>query len=372
MNSSTCTGCCLGVNMLNLKKVLICLLLLLTLCSAFGATKERRIALVIGNSEYKSTPLRNPVNDAKAMEITLKELGFETTAAYNVTTYQEFGKLIQDFGTEISQGGVGLFYYAGHGVQVDGKNYLIPTHARIKKESDIEFEGVDLDRVLSEMQNARNELNIIVLDACRDNPFSSSVRSGTRGLASITRTVPDCLIAYATQPNGVAADGDGVNGIFTEELLKSITTPGLSLTQIMMRVRDGVKNRTDNEQLPWETSLLTKDFYFLPDASALNRERLNSELEMNLGIQVGTSYQTQKWFAFSLSALSVLSSIYFNGRSDYYYDKYKSADSAGNATMYRDKTENYDTYKTISTYTIPIPVGWFIYAMIKDSGKRGK
>lgn len=352
--------------MIKPKMMILSTLMLLLLSNALCLEQQRRIALVIGNSDYKSTPLKNPVNDAKAMEITLKELGFETTAAYDVTSYQDFGKLIQDFGTEISQGGVGLFYYAGHGVQVEGKNYLIPTHAKIKKESDIEFEGVDLDRVLSEMQTAHNELNIIILDACRDNPFSSSIRSGTRGLASIARTVPDCLIAYATQPNGVAADGDGVNGVFTEELLKSITTPGLSLTQIMMRVREGVKSRTENEQLPWETSLLTKDFYFLPDASALNRERLNSALQMNLDEQSGTSFQNQKWIAFSLMSLDILAAIYFNQRSDDFYYKYVHANSEHSASDYRDKTENYDTYRNISAYTVPLPLSWFVYAIIKD------
>lgn len=239
---------------------------MLLLCAILSAADaDNRIALVIGNSTYPSSPLKNPVNDARAMANTLQELDFKVTAAYNVRSYQELIKLIRDFGNELQKGGVGLFYYAGHGVQIEGNNYLIPTQADIRKEGDVELEAVDLNRVLNEMQYARNEVNIIILDACRDNPYSSSFRSTTRGLASITKPVPDCLIAYATQPNGVARDGEGENGVFTEELLKAIKTPGLSLTQVMMQVRNGVKTRTNNEQLPWENSLLTRDFFFKPE-----------------------------------------------------------------------------------------------------------
>jgi len=241
-------------------KVLFVILLLGMLGAAYGV--EERYALVIGNSAYASSPLRNPVNDAMAMNKALTNLGFKVTAAYDVGTYQQMVKLIRDFGLQLQKGGIGLFYYAGHGVQIDGKNYLIPVMADIRKEGDVELEAVDLDRVLNEMQYARNEVNIIILDACRDNPYSTKFRSSARGLATITKPVPDCLIAYATQPNGVARDGDGNNGIFTEELLKAMQTPGLSLTQVMMQVRTNVKNRTNDEQLPWENSLLTRDFYF--------------------------------------------------------------------------------------------------------------
>lgn len=245
-------------------KRFVLIIILLGIVLILAAQAERRIALVIGNSSYRTSPLKNPVNDATAMTATLKEMGFKVTSAYNVRNYQELIKLIRDFGSELQKGGVGLFYYAGHGVQIGGNNYLIPVEADIRKEGDVELEAVDLNRVLNEMQYARNDVNIIILDACRDNPYASSFRTTTRGLASITKPVPDCLIAYATQPNGVARDGDGANGVFTEELLKAINTPGLTLTQVMMQVRNGVKTRTNNEQLPWENSLLTRDFYFKP------------------------------------------------------------------------------------------------------------
>jgi len=240
---------------------LVIALALLIALTALSATEQKRTALVIGNSAYSGSPLRNPVNDARAMERALTQLGFNVTLATDVKDYQGIIRLIQDFGQELQKGGVGLFYYAGHGVQMEGKNYLIPTQAVIRREGDVELEAVNLDRVLNEMQYARNDINIIILDACRDNPYAATFRSSQRGLATITRSVPDCLIAFATQPNGVALDGDGNNGIFTEELLKNISTPGLSITQIMMRTRNGVRQRTKDAQLPWETNLLSDDFY---------------------------------------------------------------------------------------------------------------
>lgn len=242
-------------------KYFFIVVLLLGALKFLSAAEQIRNALVIGNSGYSGSPLKNPVNDARAMERALNQLGFKVTLATDVKNYQGMVKLIRDFGLELQKGGVGLFYYAGHGVQMAGRNYLIPTQADIRKEGDVELEAVDLDRVLNEMQYARNDINIIILDACRDNPYAATFRSSQRGLATITRSVPDCLIAFATQPNGVALDGEGNNGIFTEELLKNISTPGLSITQIMMRTRNGVRQRTQDAQLPWETNLLSDDFY---------------------------------------------------------------------------------------------------------------
>lgn len=351
------------------KTFAILLLMLLAAGFALAETPERRIALVIGNSKYRSNALTNPENDARAMAQTLSALGFETTAAYNVRSYQQFGKLIQDFGAQIKTGGIALFYYAGHGVQVEGKNYLVPTNARINKESDVEFEAIDLDRVLSEMQNADNDLNIVILDACRDNPYSSSIRSGTRGLASIARSVPDCLIAYATQPNGVASDGDGLNGVFTEELLKSITTPGLSLTQIMMRVREGVKTRTNAEQIPWETSLLTRDFYFIPDAASIDKDKLNEAMKLEFA-KNQPNYRSQKWIALSLVTADVLAAIYLKGKADSNYDNYLAATTNQQAIDYRDKTEAYDSYQRFTSLMIPLPLSWFVYCVIKDGQRK--
>ncbi len=251
-----------------MKKLILGLLLLTLLtCPLLAARK----ALVIGNSEYLTAPLRNPVNDARAMELALRDLGFEVTVGYNIKDHREMLRLILDFGAELDavadeDESVGLFYYAGHGVQSNGRNYLIPTEANIRRDQDIELEGVELDRVLREMGYAQNDVNIIIMDACRNNPYASSLRSAMPGLAPTTaKRIPGLLIAYATEPDGVARDGSGDNGIYTEELLKNINTPGLTLNQILMKTRESVIAKTNGDQIPWENSSLTRDFYFDPN-----------------------------------------------------------------------------------------------------------
>jgi hypothetical protein len=240
------------------KFILGLMLLTLVICPLLASRK----ALVIGNSAYTASPLKNPVNDARAMEKVLRDLGFDVTVGYDVRDYREMLRLIQDFGEGLDEESVGLFYYAGHGIQNNGRNYLIPTDADIRRDRDIPLQGVLLDEVLAEMDNAQNEINIVILDACRNNPFATSLRSAKRGLAATTEKIPGLLIAYATAPDGVAQDGTGDNGIYTEELMKNMKIPGLSLTQILMQTREGVMKRTDREQIPWDNSSLIREFYF--------------------------------------------------------------------------------------------------------------
>jgi len=188
-------------------------------------TSEKRTALVIGNANYKQASLKNPINDARAMANALRNVGFEVLLRENLNR-RDMVDAITEFGGKIQRGGTGLFYYAGHGMQMDGKNYLLPIGAAIEKKQDAEFEAVDVGRVLGEMDNARNRVNIVVLDACRDNPFARSWRSTTaeRGLAFMNAP-SGTYIAYATAPGEVAADGDGKNGLYTQELLAQIQTP---------------------------------------------------------------------------------------------------------------------------------------------------
>ena len=223
---------------------------------------EQRIALVIGNSAYSSGPLKNPVNDATAMAAMLKKLGFSVTLQKNAKQ-QEMDESIRDFGRRLKRArGVGLFYYAGHGIQIGGVNYLLPVNARIEKESDVRFQSVNADTVLAEMENAENELNIVILDACRDNPFSRSFRNVTRGLAIIGNAPSGTFISYSTGANQVARDGDGKNSPYTRALLENMDKPGLSLNNVFMKVRSKVKKETG--QIPWELSSLEGDFYFVP------------------------------------------------------------------------------------------------------------
>jgi hypothetical protein len=170
------------------------------------ATKPARSALVIGNGAYERMPLKNPVNDAQDMAGALKELGFEVMHLKNATLRQ-FDSAVREFGSKLKQkGGTGLFYYAGHGMQVKGRNYLIPVDASIDTESDVKFEAMNAGLILGKMEDAGNQINIVILDACRDNPFARRFRSARRGLARMDAP-KGSLVAYATSPGSVAADG---------------------------------------------------------------------------------------------------------------------------------------------------------------------
>ena len=221
----------------------------------------KRIALVIGNGAYtKAPPLKNPPNDARDMAATLRTLGFDVTSGIN-TNQRDMKRLIREFGQKLKAGGSGLFYYAGHGVQSKGRNYLIPVDADIQSEAEVEDSGVDASLVLNFMDDAQNGLNIVILDACRNNPFARSFRSASSGLAQVDAPT-GTLIAYATAPGRVASDGTGQNGLYTSELLKQMRVPGLSATEMFMRVRAEVMKQTSNKQVPWEASSLVGSFYF--------------------------------------------------------------------------------------------------------------
>lgn len=215
----------------------------------FGYTAtERRIALVIGNGAYNNSPLKNPVNDAIDMASALRKLGFSVTLKTNANQ-RAMEEAIRAFGRQLTKGGVGLFYYAGHGIQSRGTNYLIPVHAEIKSEADVKYEAVDAGRVLAQMEEAGNNLNIIVLDACRNNPFARSFRSADQGLAKMDAPTGS-ILAYATAPGSVAADGTGRNGLYTEKLLKHMQTPGLTVERMFKLVRRDVTKGSKTRQVP--------------------------------------------------------------------------------------------------------------------------
>jgi uncharacterized caspase-like protein len=225
----------------------------------------RRVALIIGNADYRyASSLRNPVNDARDMREVLSSYGFELLGKDNCGL-AEMKQLITEFGRRLNSGGaVGLFYYAGHGVQVEGRNYLIPVDANIHSEQQVEFDAVDIGRVINEMNAAGNGINIVILDACRKNPFARSWRSATDGLAPLDPP-RGMLIAFATLPNRVADDGPGRNGVFTSELLRQLRTPGLELEELFRRVRKSVDEDSGRQQIPLVTSTVIGDFYFSSD-----------------------------------------------------------------------------------------------------------
>ena len=235
---------------------------MLLAAGAAAAAGEHRVALVIGNSDYKTAPLKNPVNDARAMASALRNLGFEVLTGENVSRKAMLQRL-REFRDKLGPDSVGLFYYAGHGIQVKGQNYLIPTDAAVRSEAEIDEESVNLAHLLDRLDEAKNSINIVILDACRDNPFARSFRSASRGLAQVDAPT-GTLIAYATAPGRTAADGDGANGLYTEEMLRVLRTPGLKVEDVLKRVRAGVVQRTNGVQTPWDASSLIGDFYFIP------------------------------------------------------------------------------------------------------------
>jgi hypothetical protein len=222
---------------------------------------EKRIALVIGNSEYgNKTPLKNPANDANLMEATLKDLGFEVIKRINAGK-DVMAAAIREFSQKLPGYNVGLFYYAGHGNQVDGINYMIPTDATLENKDACKYEAVRVDFLVDEFNKYPENTNIVILDACRDNPYKSWARGSAAGYKAMTCS-SGTIIAYATSEGATAADGEGANGLYTEELVKQMAIPQ-PIESVFKRTRVQVRIRSNDKQIPTEYSFLNGDFYFV-------------------------------------------------------------------------------------------------------------
>jgi Caspase domain len=222
-----------------------------------ASKKPSRIALVIGNGAYQSAPLPNPSNDAKDMAALLKDAGFEVVHRENASL-KEMHLALREFGDKLKRESLGLFYFAGHGVQVRGRNYLIPVDADIGREDEVAFSALDLQAVMEKMDTARNHTNLIILDACRDNPFSSKVKLANAGLAQIDAP-PGSFVAFATAPGSTAADGSGRNGLYTQHLLAHLTQPGARIEDAFKQVRAAVRSASSGKQTPWESTSLENE-----------------------------------------------------------------------------------------------------------------
>ncbi len=232
------------------------------------ASAEKRVALVIGNSAYQHTgTLKNPSNDATDMARTLRELDFEVIDGTDLTK-RDMVKRIRTFADKVRGADVGLFYYAGHGLQVNGRNFLAPVDAKLSSDVDLDFEAVELDLVLKQLERS-SRLSLVFLDACRDNPLAMQLAQTSRslgigrGLAQVEKAV-GMMIAFSTQPGNVALDGDGRNSPYTAALLRHIAAQGRSINDTMIEVRRDVLEQTDGKQVPWENSSLTGQFFFKP------------------------------------------------------------------------------------------------------------
>jgi hypothetical protein len=262
-----------------------------------AAASIPRIALVVGNAHYASVgPLRNPENDARDMCVSLTQLGFQVQCVVDVPNKREFKSAIRNFTALLSKGTAGLFYYAGHGLQVDGENYLVPTQAELKVRADIDDESLNLKYLMAELDQAGNGFNIVILDACRNNPWSGSFRAVGRGLAATTDTPAGTLVVYATAANDLAQDGSGRNGVFTRSLLSHLPKPGLSIEEMIKHVTIDVQQesfgRTGMRQTPFVYSSFTGDFCFagcdapaLPAVDAVTQAELQAAKERNAQLE---------------------------------------------------------------------------------------
>lgn len=238
-----------------------------------AAQGERRTALVIGNGAYKSAPLKNPVGDAEAVAASLRLLGYEVSLRRDIGLF-EMIESMREFSLKSAKSSVRLLYYAGHGVQVKGRNYLLPVDADPQAEDEIAAKAADVGEFIDRLGGLKSGLNIVVLDACRVNPFAGGVIVGPDGrrfkfrgvtppgLAPLEAPV-GTLVAFSTAPNGIALDGPaGSHSVYAKHLLKHLPTEGLPIEQLFKRVRIGVADETQRVQVPWESSSLTADYCF--------------------------------------------------------------------------------------------------------------
>jgi hypothetical protein len=223
-----------------------------------------RTALVIGNGNYGNAPLPNPANDAGAIGERLGRLGFKVTTLIDAKR-EAMRNAAADYGEQLARHkGVGLFYFAGHGLQLSWRNFLVPVDANLARADDVVLQTLDLRQLFDRLGRAGNAMNVIILDACRDNPFGSELKTG-KGLSQMDAPI-GTLLAYATSPGNVASDGAGANGLYTEHLLREIHAPEARIEDVFKRVRLGVRRASNGQQIPWESTSLEEDFYFVPPA----------------------------------------------------------------------------------------------------------
>ena len=225
------------------------------------APGDLRIALVIGNAAYAAAPLANPGNDARAMRDALQGMGFTVIEARDASKAQMHAAITRAGTALKGHRGIGMLYYAGHGLQLDWRNYMVPVDARISSAAEVSAQAVDVQAVIDAFKAAGNRINIVVLDACRDNPFAATA-SG-KGLAQMDAP-PGTLLAYATAPGNVAEDGDAKsgNGLYTQFLVKELAQPAAKIEDVFKRVRLQVRMQSQGRQIPWESTSLEDDFYF--------------------------------------------------------------------------------------------------------------
>lgn len=367
-------------------------------------TTHKRKALVVGIADYDyADDLNNPENDAKDMADVLKQLGFDVSEYTNLDQ-DDLRKAIDEFGDNLGKNDIALFFYAGHGIQANGVNFLVPTNAQPKSEADVEYNCVNTERVLAKMETAETYLNIMILDACRNNPFERGWRgSKTRGLASMSAP-GGTIIAFATDPGNVASDGDGRNGLFTSKLLRYINQPDITFEKVLKYTGKDVSIETSKEQTPWWNSSYYGDFYMAgktqkeetPEEETVVKEEENEPIAENTGDIVwqddkhgtftdprdGQSYKVVKigeqvWMAENLNYTQGIPHITDKAQ----WDKLDRNNTDAAWCYYENKTENGDKYGALYTYAAALqvaPEGWHLptkeefEALLKQFGGAGE
>lgn len=244
--------------------------------AANPAADPSRLALIIGNSSYRDAPLVNPANDAKAVGGLFTQAGFTVDSRLDATR-ADMTAAIERFGAAVKRSETKLvvFYYAGHGAQLDWRNYLLPVDAVVQKQDDMKQRCVDLSLLLGQLSAAKDKTFVIILDACRNNPFGSAYRPEQKGLSQFDAPVGS-LLAYATAPGNVAADGEGQNGLYTEHLVRELGQRGTRIEDALKRVRLNVRLASHGEQIPWETTSLEGDVFIFKEG---HKQLTEAELE---------------------------------------------------------------------------------------------
>src|SRR5213079_1459760 len=283
---------------LGLRGFFLAAALLLGVCQP--AFAEKRVALVLGNSAYQNVArLPNPVNDGTVIAATLKNAGFDVVDSRHDLPAAETRRALRDFADRARDADIAVVYYAGHGIEVDGTNYLIPVDAKLERDTDVYDEALSLDRVLLAIEPAK-KLRLVILDACRDNPFSRNMkrtvasRAIGQGLAKVEPNSPNMLIAYSAKAGSTAADGDGNNSPFTVALSRHLTTPGLDVRRAFGFVRDDVLRTTNNRQEPFvygslggEDVPLVPASKVAPPVAAASSPQAEVRRDYELALQIG-------------------------------------------------------------------------------------
>lgn len=252
-----------------------------------------KVALIIGNSQYKGSPLKNPANDAKAMQSALSALGFAVTLKLDAAKVAMDDAIKAYVETLARNKGVGLFYYAGHGIQVAWKNYLLAVDTSLDSLDAVVKQSVELNALIGGLTKAGNPMNLIMLDACRDNPFGAAKGPEQKGLSQMDAPL-NTLLAYATAPGNTASDGEGSNGLYTEHLLREMQVKEAKVEDVFKRVRLGVRRKSNGAQIPWESTSLEDDFFFNPPATLVQqaeeerKRAFEEELKLWESIQAAT------------------------------------------------------------------------------------